>query len=247
MIDKFGLPKQKKCVVAFIDLLGISHKIEMNSKWTLDYIWLYYKFITKEIKNYENIKYKIFSDNILICKELDEKKPQQAICDVLAIVEKIEFTMMKIGALFVRGAVSIDDLHFSENFVYGKALLKTYKLECNVAKYPRIIIDEPILKIMNDKKLPIAKDYDNQFFYDFLQAKINQNEKQLSRELGTLAGNIIINLKTKNITSEIIKKMKWFINYYNSACAKNGLKQRITIETLTKAKIDTTAFHFNLN
>ena len=31
MFDDVGLPIQKKCVVAFIDLLGVSHKIEVGS------------------------------------------------------------------------------------------------------------------------------------------------------------------------------------------------------------------------
>ena len=31
MFDDVGLPIQKKCAVAFIDLLGVSHKIEVGS------------------------------------------------------------------------------------------------------------------------------------------------------------------------------------------------------------------------
>ena len=65
--------------------------------------------------------------------------------------------MMKIGALFLRGAVAIDDLHYSENFVYGNALLKTHKLESHVAKYPRIVIDASILNIINATQAYIFK------------------------------------------------------------------------------------------
>ena len=68
MFDDVGLPIQKKCVVAFIDLLGVSHKIEIGSQWALDWVWLFYKSITQEIKQHENVKFKIFSDNILICR-----------------------------------------------------------------------------------------------------------------------------------------------------------------------------------
>ena len=199
MFDDVGLPIQKKCAVAFIDLLGVSHKIEVSSQWALNSIWLFYSYITEEIKNFENVKYKIFSDNILICEEVDDKNPKQSILNVLAVVEKVELFMMKIGALFVRGAIAIDSLHYSENFVYGNALLKTYRLESKIAKYPRIVMDESIVNIIRDTKAPILQDEDNQYFYDFLQARINQGGERLSQDLITLQGNILVNLKTKDI------------------------------------------------
>ncbi len=238
MFDEIGLPIQKKCVVAFIDLLAVSHKIEVDSQWTLNSVWLFYSYITEELKSFDNVKYKIFSDNILICEEIDEKNPQQAVLDVFAIVEKIELFMMKIGALFIRGAVSIDDLHYSENFVYGKALLKTYNLESKVANYPRVIIDESIVNIIIDSKIPVLQDNDKLYFYDFLQARINRSGERLSQELATLRGNILVNLKSKDINPKIIEKMKWIINYFNYSCEKNKLKQRINFESLFKHNED---------
>ena len=243
MFDDVGLPIQKRCAVAFIDLLGASHKIEVSSQWALNSIWLFYSYITEEIKNFENVKYKIFSDNILICEEVDDQNPKQSILNVLAVVEKVELFMMKIGALFVRGAIAIDSLHYSENFVYGNALLKTYRLESKIAKYPRIVMDESIVNIIRDTKAPILQDEDNQYFYDFLQARINQGGERLSQELATLQGNILINLKTKDIKPEAIVKMEWLINYFNYSCAKNGLKKKIAIETLTRINIDTSNIH----
>ena len=61
MFDDVGLPIQKKCIVAFIDLLGVSHKIEVDSHWALNSVWLFYSYLTEEIKSFENVKYKIFS------------------------------------------------------------------------------------------------------------------------------------------------------------------------------------------
>ena len=40
---------------------------------------------------------------------------------------------------------------------------------------------------------------------------------------------VLVNLSTKSIKPEIIEKMEWLINYYNSSCVKNGLRQKITI------------------
>ncbi len=188
MFDDVGLPIQKKCAVAFIDLLGVSHKIEVRSQSALNSVWLFYSYITEEIKSFENVKYKIFSDNILICEEIDEFNPSKAILDVLAVVEKVELFMMKIGALFLRGAIAIDDLHYSENFVYGNALLKTHKLESNVAKYPRIVIDKSILNIISDTKAPILQDEDNQYFYDFCKQESIKAENSYRKNLRLFKG-----------------------------------------------------------
>lgn len=101
------------------------------------------------------------------------------------------------------------------------------------------MINASILNIINATQAPILQDEDNQYFYDFLQARISQGGERLSQELATLRGNILVNLSTKSIKPEIIEKMEWLINYYYSSCVKNGLRQRITIETLARFKIDT--------
>ncbi len=245
MFDEVGLPKQRKCVVAFIDFLGVSHKIKIESQSALNSIWLFYQYITEEIKKYKDINYKIFSDNILICEEVKEENFKQTIFNILQIVEKAEIFMMKMGALFTRGAVVVGDLHFSENFVYGNALLEAHDIESNKAKYPRVIIDESVLRIIKDEKLFIVQDKDGQYFYDFLHAKIQQGEERLSQELSTFQGNILSNLMTKNVKPETIEKMEWTINYFNDTCAKNGLKHKITVAMLSRFGVNTKNIHIS--
>ena len=153
--------------------------------------------------------------------------------------------MMKMGALFTRGAVVVGDLHFSENFVYGNALLEAHDIESNKAKYPRVIIDESVLRIIKDEKLFIVQDKDGQYFYDFLHAKIQQGEERLSQELSTFQGNILSNLMSKNVKPETIEKMEWTINYFNDTCAKNGLKHKITVAMLSRFGVDTKNIHIS--
>lgn len=64
--------------------------------------------------------------------------------------------MFKIPALYqlnlslkgfpIRGALSIGKLLFNEEIMAGEILVRTYDLEENYAKYPRILVDEMILK-----------------------------------------------------------------------------------------------------
>ena len=198
MNDEYGLPIQKQCAVAFIDVLGIKNKIEFDSRWALDWMWIFYKYIMSEIEKHSQIRVRIFSDNILICEEIDEKNPEIAIYEVLSVIEKIEFEQFKIGALFLRGSFVVDNLHFGENFVYGQ-IENTF----------------------------ISLDDDNVYFYDYLQAYITKNRDSSFDKLSRLSGNILVNLQSKNITESVIKKMDWLINYFNNTCEKNEINMKI--------------------
>ena len=190
-------------------------------------MWIFYKYIMSEIEKHSQIRVRIFSDNILICEEIDEKNPEIAIYEVLSVIEKIEFEQFKIGALFLRGSFVVDNLHFGENFVYGQALLKAYELESKTAIYPRVIVDDSVLKNIKIENTFISLDDDNVYFYDYLQAYITKNRDSSFDKLSMLSGNILVNLQSKNITESVSKKMAWLINYFNNTCEKNEINMKI--------------------
>lgn len=227
MNDEVGLPIQKQCAVAFIDVLGIKHKIEIDSEWTLSWMWIFYKNIMNEIEKHSQIKVRIFSDNILLCEEIDVKNPENAIYDVLSVIEKIEFEQFKVGALFLRGSFVVGDLHFGENFIYGPALLKAYELESSKAIYPRVILDDSVFKKIKIENTFILLDDDNVYFYDYLQAYITKNRDSSFDKLSRLSGNILVNLQSQIITESVIKKMDWLINYFNNTCKKNEIDMKM--------------------
>lgn len=238
MFNENGLPIQKKCVVAFVDLLGVSQKMEKGSIWTLDYMWVYYKIILDGLRSHDRLKIKVFSDNILICEEIDESNPSLAVKEVLAVVDRIEMTLFNFGALFLRGAVVVDDLHFSEDFVCGKGLVKAYLMERDSAINPRILIDSSVIDIVGTNGKYIMLDKDGLFFYNFLQACIDKGGSRLRHKLGILCGNILANIKGHQSVASVINKMEWLINYFNEICLKNDLKKRITIEDLQRCGIE---------
>lgn len=243
MFDEVGLPIQKRCAVAFIDLLGVSQKIESKSQWGLDSIWLFYQHIKNEILKYNNTKIRIFSDNILICEEIDENNPQQAIKNVLDFIQVIEESQLLLGSMFVRGGFTIGDLHFEENFVYGEALLKAYELESKHAIYPRVVIDKSVIEIVGLVKTSIELDKDNQYFCNFLQVLINRRKSMYETKLSRFRGNILTNIKSNNTNPNVINKMEWMVNYYNSICVKNNLPNIITKEDIVKSGVNVENMH----
>ena len=243
MFDNVGLPIQKNCAVAFIDLLGVTQKIEKDSQWALDWVWLFYASITQEIKKYGNVKFKIFSDNILICEEIDESNPKQAVLEIFNILDKVEELMFKAKALFIRGAVVVGDLHFSDNFVYGKALVRAYRLENKVALYPRVIIDKSALDLIKDENLPVVQDKDGQYFYDYIQFCIREQKEDWLQKIRTFKFNVLLNIRGNLDDVAILNKMEWAVNYYNDNCIRHRLKYLITDEDLKQSGVNISNIH----
>ena len=243
MFDEYGLPIQKKYAVAYIDVLGVKQKIKAEYQWGLYNLWELFGPLLADWKNHERIRIKVFSDNILICEEIDDKNPNIAVSDVFSVLDTIESYMFKMGAMFVRGAVVVDDLHFSDVFVYGKALLKAYAIEDKIALFPRILIDSSVLDIIGKDNYYILLDKDGQYFYDFMQARIDKGGARLRQELGTFKANILINIKSNVSESSVIGKMEWLINYFNEICLKNNLRSNISREEIRKFGLETDSIH----
>ena len=143
--------------------------------------------------------------------------------------------MFTAKALFIRGAVVVDDLHFSDNFVYGKALVRAYELENKYAVYPRVVIDNSALELVNDEKLPIAQDKDGLYFYDYIQICIIENKEEWLKKIRTFKFNVLLNIRGNLTNASVLNKMEWAVNYYNDNCIKHNIKYLITYEELKEA------------
>lgn len=243
MFNEFEVPIQKTYAVAYVDVLGVKQKIKADSNWGLINLWELFGPLLDNWKNHERVRIKVFSDNILICEEIDEKNPQIAVCDVLSVLDTIESYMFNMGSMFVRGAVVVDKLHFSDIFVYGKALLKAYNMENEVATFPRIIIDSSIFYLIDKHNSYIALDKDGLYFYDFMQARINKGGSRLRQELKTFKANILVNMRSNSSESSVISKMEWLVNYFNESCLKNNLSLNISHEDIEFIGLETDYIH----
>lgn len=204
---------------------------------------MFYKTITQEIEKHQNVKFKIFSDNILICKEIEEVAPEQAVVEIFEILDKIEELMFTAGALFIRGAVVVGNLHFSENFVYGKALVNAYQLESKLAIYPRVIVDKSALCLIRGKNIPVVQDKDGQYFYDYIQFCIVENKVDWLQKIKTFKFNILLNVSNSSTTLSVLNKMEWAVNYYNENCIRHDLDCLITETELKKSGVNVDKIH----
>jgi len=229
-------------IVAYLDLLGVTTRMKNNiyaQKIAMNKLHNLYNFnmnVTREIAidGYQDIQFKIFSDNIIIAKKLsiDLKTRVQDIKSLLNCVSNFQCSAVTddVGWL-VRGGISIGDFYIDETMVWGQALLKSYEHENNIAIYPRIIIDSNIIsELQKSEELTgyISQDFDNMYFLNYLYIQhfggrfLKNGFKLMLDEL-------------KGTYSErVYQKLCWHMNYINRELDKKNergeSKYRLSID-----------------
>ena len=108
----------------------------------------------KGIKKYENIQFKIFSDNIIIAKQLSQENKANDVVTLLSCVSNFLCSAVGDGVgWLVRGGITIGDFYIDDTIVWGPALLRAYELEDQLAIYPRIILDETVTNVLSSSTI----------------------------------------------------------------------------------------------
>ena len=92
-------------------------------------------------------KVDIFSDNIILSSEIVENKEERAFVSIIFFSALLQMNMW-INSLLVRGGISCGNFFSDERMIWGNALVQAYKLEGQIAIYPRIIVEPEIAEII---------------------------------------------------------------------------------------------------
>lgn len=221
--------KTEEYIVAYLDLLGITKRIEATGQQELAMNKLHnlYTFsmnLTKKIQIEENkdIKFKIFSDNIIVAKRISTDKEQRKkdIGSLLACVGHFQELAASDGVgWMLRGGITIGNLFVDDVMVWGEALIKAYCLEDKVANYPRVIIDEKVIKeTTNFKQLEqyICKDSDGLYFLNYLAnchfcgQMLMEGFEMMKKEIG------------HKFDEKLMQKFYWHMTFINKELDKKN-------------------------
>lgn len=208
-------------IVAYLDILGAANRIgAQNSQLQMNILYNLYAFsihLTKSIAISENreIKFKIFSDNIVIAKQLSSNKYQRLrdIRSLLACAGQFqELAASSSVGWLLRGGITIGPLFMDEVLVWGEALLRAYDLESEIAIYPRVIIDDTVLTEIASADLfddYVREDFDGLHFLNFLcnchfcGESLQDGFRMMQEEVGA------------NISERIFQKLFWHMSFVN--------------------------------
>jgi len=237
-LDKYDR-KTSLYIVAYLDILGIASRMSQEKEsqiLPLNKLQNLYKSTieltskTNGIKSLRGIKFKIFSDNIVITKKLSLNSSER-IFDILSVLMCVShFQISSVGdsvGWLVRGGITIGELFINNTMVWGSALLRAYELEKNIAIYPRVVIDFNMLtELKSNKDVTdyLLLDFDGIFFLNYMH-------------LWYYAGEIVMNgfeiMKSEvrkpngSYPNKIYQKLYWHMNYINRELdKKNELKDK---------------------
>lgn len=155
--------KNGDCIVAYLDILGFKELVNkyLNPQNTFEEHILEIitsamddakrpineYFSESEFKGVELIKFKQFSD--CVCLSMPDfygSKVEAAMIGMfILILKNYNFNFTRKN-LYLRGGAAIGFHYQDENIIFSDGLIKAYYLESKKSVYPRIILDEEIVK-----------------------------------------------------------------------------------------------------
>ena len=210
-------------VIAYIDMLGVKAKIEKDIQDALGDIWFVNHFLLKEQAKNKDLIIKSFSDNFLIAIRTSSDKLPEDFSSIGNVVGSLCSFCLRMHKILLRGSIVIGNLHIDENAVLGKGLVKAYKFEDEIAIFPRIIIDNDLLKYTTsdqthrDLKNPLFCDFDSRWCLNILHFCDERMEVAFRDKLKSNLAHQLYEAKDERVVS----KINWLVQYVRSYYQQN--------------------------
>lgn len=244
--------------VAFIDILGFSDVINKTTDSFAEYKKI--KKVLDEIVGIWKDNYygdvarygvfrdvTVFSDSIVISYPLKNSIGGGLFHILVDLVHLCIHFLAK--DIFIRGGVAYGKVYHDERICFGPAMISAYKLENEMAIFPRIIVDGLALKkgiqfpgIANTPEMEgeyianlLMRDNDSLLYLDYLSQVQEFNDIYSYKEFIIRVKEYLEKHLSLNYSIKVRQKYLWFANYYNESVKKTFpelLLDEKTIRTL---------------
>ena len=223
--------KYSHCVIAYIDVLGTKNKLKETPDNYLDIIQTIARCIKGVVDKVNSdktvgkeLKYKIFSDNIVFALEYDDSNFLEHTQFIIQLISMFQYKMTEQN-LFIRGSICTGDLNINNMFIVGKGLVKAYELESRNAVYPRVILDKELaekifannIEFAKDKNFALRVDSDNYSFLNYLN--FASSEEDIKKHYDFLIKNA-----GESYGENERQKNDWVKLYHNLYCTENNYR-----------------------
>jgi len=231
--------KYENRIVLFLDILGFKHhlnktigkeNVDDEKEITKLYMSLLAIRAIAEPEDTNNSRIATqFSDAIVISIKEDDKNQVLYLLDDIA---SILITLIR-HRIICRGAISYGKLIHTKDVVFGPALVDAYLTESEAAMYPRVILDQNIIKlgvnydkfyedkISAEKGLLsyLGKDEDDKYYIDYFeQSHYRLSIKELNDYVGILREMVLAGRRFKKPDLKV--KYGWMKNKFNKMVDK---------------------------
>jgi hypothetical protein len=243
----------RRCLCAFVDVLGFRELVatsSQNEETKLKLHTILSQFQTSyhskgvpgdRISSEPPVFVRTFSDLIVRIVPLGHVGAEDSTVEKLdlksGIIHEIidlcgaQFGLLETG-IAVRGGMTIGDLYWDANQVFGPALVRAYDLESNFAIYPRIVLDSFVIELIRDStsewmsKNYVCQDFDGAWFVDYLgfytgmlAPNIIFNKEKYHEPFEVFRSHIVQQLSSMQGFDRRRLKYLWLAKYFNRTVA----------------------------
>jgi hypothetical protein len=192
-------------IVAFVDILGFSEMVKSdceNKNGSLKFFEIL-KDINIKTKEISGCNITQFSDSVIFSLPLKEDNYEK----MLQILSDYQYKLF-CNSIVCRGAVAYGKHYIENEFMFSQALIEAYQLECNDAKYPRIIISPNLKEFFAPKCEQISsviKEKDEYYFINYFEGR---DKDKLRKILQTYNSNL------SQYALRVREKYYWLFEYW---------------------------------
>ena len=238
-------PLLLRSAIAYIDVLGYKDLIDSDtSRYNLKFYrdalnWAYEsleQFSEHAAANNIDLpdlknKYEVrgFFDNLVIGYPIEGDRTEAVLETVFSLLAHVQLRMILDG-YFLRGAISVGELHLDDTIVFGKGLLEAQAAEKDDACSPRIILTASATQQLNEHSVSMSssisrylyRDTDKQIFLNYLEniMEAAPEGEPSYFELNTHKKIVENNLSKYIDRPKVLSKYLWVANYHNYYCEK---------------------------
>lgn len=228
----------EKQLVAFIDILGFQKITEELENDEIKFNRLYEELTRWYIgtgnanpfeRDFTPKKY-MFSDNIAICtKQLDSNSIHFFLNEINVLCGRMAYY-----GFWTRGGIYYGNIKHDGQVIFGNALNEAYKIESQIALYPRIVVDEEAYTLMLKSttyelhlemlNTLLELDIDGLKYVNYIKVPsfcvdLDQYGKQgchggitIKQYHDELEKNIVANLNQYNLNLKVLQKLNYLHN-----------------------------------
>jgi hypothetical protein len=188
------------------------------------------KGIAPLLPNITDLQMTAFSD----CYVISEIAPAW---HVLAAVQTLGASLLKKGIL-TRGAVVYGDAYHKGRVLFGPEIVEAYKLESEVAKYPRILVTDSVRQAVWGyhnglcKGRLLKQDVDGCWFVNVLTPPLSSwaavsdeaNDRNARTFLRNIRQPLIAELRRERGNLSHLSKVRWLVHRFNEEAAVGGVR-----------------------
>ncbi len=235
-------------IVTFIDILGFRSIVANQSPHeifqTVERVQQHAGYTDEDLVSETSLDTEIswtrcvfFSDSVVRVRPIDVEFHDGSLFHELIDLVHAQGELAHKG-IFIRGGLTVGDIHQGDNVIFGPAMVRAYDLESSYSDYPRIVIDPIVLRALRaDKRLRsehnsvaqelehikrlVRKGDDGLYFIDYLGAFQNEMDEPSAfpEYLAGVKAHIVSQAVSASSNLAVLKKFLWMAKYLNAVAA----------------------------